>query len=404
MKKCPLCGQQLEEGTMCPSCGILLIDMDTNQAVTPESGKKKIRKKKQEKEEKAEKEADTANTEWDTEPLFTPETSKKSESSRESSRTFTVSPILVIMAAVIVVLIAVLIFVIVRMGSGSDPEPVAQPDRLSVAGMEAQEDSSTQDEVDLSAVDINAYEESYVTVTGEVVEESGTLLFVFDTPHNIYLYDDYEDTGVVEMSVSRTMVSADSVIDLNAYVGRGMTLDCSLAKDDGTIMLTALNVVSAEPAQDNTGIHQYKVVVEDCTWEQARQRSADQGGYLLRISSAEEYNYIVDMLNSGSYKTTHFYLGGRRDASGTEYYWVDEENNFMGDCLNQGGSWTGSYWYPDEPSFYDTGSDASGSIDEDVMNLFCVSGTWYLNDSASDLAGLYPSLLSGKVGYIIEFE
>lgn len=38
------------------------------------------------------------------------------------------------------------------------------------------------------------------------------------------------------------------------------------------------------------------------------------------------------------------------------------------------------------------------------MNLFFVSESWYLNDSSSDLPGDYPSLLSGKVGYIVEIE
>ena len=36
------------------------------------------------------------------------------------------------------------------------------------------------------------------------------------------------------------------------------------------------------------------------------------------------------------------------------------------------------------------------------MNLFYVNGTWYLNDSSDNLAANYPSLLSGKVGYIIK--
>ena len=43
MKKCPLCGNEYQGGTTCPSCGILLIDLDTNQAVGTEH-KKKVRK------------------------------------------------------------------------------------------------------------------------------------------------------------------------------------------------------------------------------------------------------------------------------------------------------------------------------------------------------------------------
>lgn len=56
------------------------------------------------------------------------------------------------------------------------------------------------------------------------------------------------------------------------------------------------------------------------------------------------------------------------------------------------------------PNEEDVGSEATGTIEEDVMNLFCVSGSWYLNDSSANLAGMYPDLLSGKVGYIVEYE
>ena len=76
----------------------------------------------------------------------------------------------------------------------------------------------------------------------------------------------------------------------------------------------------------------------------------------------------------------------------------------MGDCLNDSDSWLGSYWYENEPSFRDTGSGADGDIAENVLSLFYVSDTWYMNDSSSDIAGSYPDLMSGKVAYIIEYE
>ena len=36
MKKCPLCGKEYEEGTVCPSCNVLLIDMESGKAVGEE--------------------------------------------------------------------------------------------------------------------------------------------------------------------------------------------------------------------------------------------------------------------------------------------------------------------------------------------------------------------------------
>lgn len=160
----------------------------------------------------------------------------------------------------------------------------------------------------------------------------------------------------------------------------------------------------AEREAKELAIHNYEFVIKDCTWQQAVQECKDRGGYLVRINSAEEYQHIIGLMGQ-SYSKIHFYLGGRRDADGKEYYWVDVDNVFMEGCLNQGDSWTNGYWFRDEPSFKDVGSGAQNqTIDEAYMNLFCVSGTWYLNDSSDDLAGIYPDLLSGKVGYIIEYE
>ena len=163
-------------------------------------------------------------------------------------------------------------------------------------------------------------------------------------------------------------------------------------------------ILYAEPEKDDPGIHRYEIVTGDVTWDEAFAQSIERGGYLARISSPEEYQYITDMLNSGGYTRYQFYLGGRRNDGDTEYYWVNTKNQFLGECLNDSDSWLGSYWYENEPSFRDTGSGAGGEIAENVISLFYVSGTWYMNDSSSDMAGFYPDLMSGKVAYIIEYE
>ncbi len=151
-------------------------------------------------------------------------------------------------------------------------------------------------------------------------------------------------------------------------------------------------------------IHNYEIVIEDCTWEEARQQCIDKGGHLVRINSEKEFDYVTDLLNRKGYKDYYFYLGGRRELNNTEYYWINEENQFIGERLNRSENWLNPYWYHSEPSFQDIGSGASSIVSEDVMTLFFVSENWYLNDSSSDLPGDYPSLLSGKVGYIMEKE
>lgn len=158
-----------------------------------------------------------------------------------------------------------------------------------------------------------------------------------------------------------------------------------------------------EKAKQEMAIHNYEIVVRDCTWQEAYDDCKSRGGYLVRINSAEEYNHIVSILNN--YKNIHFYLGGKREADGTEYYWVDNDGAYMEECINPDNSWTSTFWFQNEPSYADAGSGAQGQdIEEAYMNLFCVSSTWYLNDSSSNLAGDYPNLFAGKVGYIVEYE
>lgn len=155
---------------------------------------------------------------------------------------------------------------------------------------------------------------------------------------------------------------------------------------------------------EDTAIHNYQVVISDISWYEAKAECERAGGYLVRINTAEEYRYIIDFLNTNGYTEIHFYLGGRRNYDGRDYYWIDENDTFIEECLNNPESWTNGYWYKNEPSYEDIGSDISGNIEENVMNLFYVKDSWYLNDSSEDMAYYYPEWLDGKVGYIIEFE
>ena len=295
-------------------------------------------------------------------------------------------------------------------GGGSSPSPEPQPPVTSGAVQDNSDntddtDEEDQDEVDMSLVDIDGVHNDYLEIGGEVSEDGyGELYLRTEQSQNIYVYDSVSGEDILAENVNEIRIDGSSPVSVDQYVDGSIVAGGSLYADNGSVVFRIENLISGETKEDDPGVHDYQVIVEDCTWQEALQRSLDQGGHLLRLNSPEEYEYITGMLSDGGYTNIHFYLGGRRDDSGREYYWVDENNQFMGECLNSGGNWCDPYWFDNEPSFQDTGSDAAGAITEDVMNLFYVSGTWYLNDSSSDLAGMYPDLLSGKVGYIVEFE
>lgn len=293
-------------------------------------------------------------------------------------------------------------------GGYTDPDP-GDPTGPAAGAVSTDDENNDQteetsedpdDEVDMSMVDINAAADGYVELAG-TVDEYGAALQLSESL-NIYGWDDTEDKNILVENVNQISVDETSLYSMEEYAGRNVTVGGYLWFESGMAFYRITTVIDAEPDTDDSGIHRYQVVIDDCSWEEALYRSQEQGGYLARISSPEEYQYITDML--GDYTNIHFYLGGRRDAAGTEYYWVNGQNEFMGECLNSSSSFCMPYWYNGEPSYSDTGSDATSAIEEEVMNLFYVSGTWYLNDSSGDLAQYYPELLSGKVGYIIEFE
>ena len=161
-----------------------------------------------------------------------------------------------------------------------------------------------------------------------------------------------------------------------------------------------------QAAAEQEGIHYYEIVMADVAWNEAFEDSISRGGYLVQINSREEYNYIVEMLEGqemSSVPAVHFYLGGCREEDGTEYYWMNERYERYGDAVNSTGSWYENIWYQGEPSYNDVMEDGS-VIPETCLNLFCVSGTWYLNDASAELAQKYPDYLAGKVGYIVEYN
>lgn len=380
---CKRCGGELAPGAeFCRNCGASVNDEETIQ----------------------DNFADDAETIQEKDPQA--EHSSGGAEKPEKGVSITLKPAVIAAGAAVLLFIAAAAFIIGNMSSG-EKDIAAQPEVQEHSGEQTvpdEQENPVEPEIDMSLVDIDAVSNEYVELHGCVISNGYGLRLQMDAPLNFYVFDAQQSKDVLVQGVDQPYLASDSALSMTEYEGRVVTAGGEVRFADGNIVFRVDSIIYAEPEQDDPGIHQYQIVIEDCTWYEALTRCTAQGGYLARISSPEEYQHIVDLLNNGGYTNIHFYLGGRRDDAGTEYYWVNEQNEYIGDCLNSSDSWTGLYWYQNEPSFRDVGSDANGQIAENVMNLFCVSGTWYLNDSSDDLVGYYPDLLRGKVGYIIEYE
>ena len=455
MKKCPICGNEYEHENVCPICGIPLIDTETNSAVASEPEKKKRFSTKKKKEEPAVEEpvieepiipnpaeeyAIVEEPAIEEEPVVKePEekSSVKKDSVREAQEediyglgvkpastggsssgssssggrssgdnvshdgkvTISFKPAYVVAVVVILLLIVAAVFIVRGMKAKKEAEQMYQYEQ----DVPAEEPETTEEEIDLSLVDVNAVNVNHWEYTGKIDYMVSPAVVRLDPPLNFYAYTTDNKKALLE-DVSEVCIDSSSSIDMRDFDGKMTTVTGSLTIDNDRILMSVTDAWTDEVEEDDTAIHEYNVVISDVSWSQAKEACESAGGYLARINSVEEYNYITNMLTSRGYTKQHFYLGGRRDASGSDYYWVNQNNEFIGDALNRSESWSNGYWYINEPSFVDTGSDANGNIQENVMNLFYVNGTWYLNDSSDNLAANYPSLLSGKVGYIIEFE
>lgn len=148
------------------------------------------------------------------------------------------------------------------------------------------------------------------------------------------------------------------------------------------------------------GIHSYRFVQEDVTYNLAAARARSMGGYLARIDSQEEYDAILEQLKEkhawGS-DVLEYYIGGRRCAAQKRYYLTDQNGKVSSDhFVGNDEPW---FWGPNEPSCGSPDSDRTAlsiAYREDL-------GDWYGEDTIEDILTPYPEF-SGQIGYIVEIE
>lgn len=136
----------------------------------------------------------------------------------------------------------------------------------------------------------------------------------------------------------------------------------------------------AEPYEEGDPIevtHEYEVVTQRMTWQEASDYCEERGGHLATVTSQEEYNEVLEKANASGVKV--LWLGGRRNAQTDSFEWVTRE------------AFSFSDWAAGEPN-NDEGV-------EDRLGIMYVKGSWHMYDLPNDVSPYYGA---DKVGFVME--
>lgn len=265
---------------------------------------------------------------------------------------------------------------------------------------DAGQQEGIQEKAGLDA-ELNGVDNAYVQAAGTILRKDGRMVLQMQESISVCAYS-LGNEIVKKEKVEYLILDGE---DTEEYAGSEVEIKGSLTAENAAEFCLRIVKVDIKKEADQTetaqgekadfGNHQYYLVVDDVTWQEAFDDCINRGGYLAQINSEEEFQSVIQMIENENKQNIHFYLGGRREESGREYRWVNAENQFAGDMLNpEGMAWTSVHWMENEPSF------VSEEENEMFMNLIYYKECWVLNDVPMDITQYYP----GKTGYICEID
>ena len=277
-----------------------------------------------------------------------------------------------------------------------------EADSEEIVAQDSNADSGNEVEMLSYEGALDAVHQENIIVTGSI--EGGNTLLLEETTDICALDENRVPARLNQVYYMQIIDETGDDFDLENEVGAKVEMTGTIEFSDGTPVIFAEKIEVLEEAVQEDAIHRYEVIVDDCTWEEAYQNCLSMGGYLARINSKEEFDYITKKVveKEKDYSKKQYYVGMRRDVNSDAYYLVNENNELVGDRLDNGyTSWANSLWLSKEPSYY----DSTLKIEETCVSIFKYKETnkWVMNDIPSNLVVQVPSY-KGKLGYICEFD
>ena len=271
-----------------------------------------------------------------------------------------------------------------------------------------------EDDIDASAdkscvlKGIVTYDQGYYL---ELEERVSIWIDASDRAQKMYQKDQLQIENVILSSdksqfllEDQTRIQVEGMKDIHLYVDKAVEITGKINLNGDYSGLRAIiaeidTLDGSLQDEKEEGVHRYEYIVRDCTWEEARADCLKRNGYLVRINSELEYQYILHEINSKKLDDKIFFLDSRRESAGRDYCWVDENNKLYGESINSYDYWCKDEWLKGEPSYEDQ------EVDEDCLSMFYFKDEkrWVWNDVPNDILTAV-STYKGKIGYICEFE
>ena len=132
-------------------------------------------------------------------------------------------------------------------------------------------------------------------------------------------------------------------------------------------------------------ISEYRFFAENVSWTEAKARCAEEGGHLVVINDADEFQKVVDLASEMG--ITVVWIGLHRESDMLVWETDDLNAEFYYN------------WDRGEPSEYD------GDTPEDYVFMWNWTGRgWVYNDCINDPEGEYPANYRNQIGFVCEIE
>ena len=148
--------------------------------------------------------------------------------------------------------------------------------------------------------------------------------------------------------------------------------------------------------------HRYELFIEDVTWDEAKKRCEERGGYLATVTAIEELERIRKGIQDSGQTDIAFWVGASCEKGNVGKWWHEPNQDADSYSMSRYNAYR-KFWAADEPSVYI--KIGEGILGEDGVYVAYddAEGTSFLYDAPKDILAMYPEY-EGKIGYICEYD